>query len=96
MPFSPTSDQTLTRRTLLSGTAVATAASAASMMPMAALASSRAAKTNPCIAIHAEAGETLAAIAGDPAIAPELKARVAMTASCPHCGTRLAASRRNV
>ncbi|MEZ5872197.1 MAG: hypothetical protein R3D32_10160 [Nitratireductor sp.] len=93
MPFSSTTLQTLTRRKLLSGTAVATAAS---MLPVTALASSRAALVNPCIGIHAEAGQTLAGIAADPAIAPELKARVAMTASCPHCGTRLAAASRDV
>ncbi|MEZ5800852.1 MAG: hypothetical protein R3D29_10795 [Nitratireductor sp.] len=44
--------------------------------------------------MHAEAGQVLAGIAGDPAIAPELKSRIAMTASCPHCGTRLAGTMR--
>lgn len=101
MPFSLSqpSENQLTRRRLLAGSATLGAAGTlGSVLPVNAFAFAdpQPAIMNPCIGIHAEAGETLAGIAGDPGIAPELKARVAMTSSCPHCGTRLAATSRNV
>ncbi|MEZ5791181.1 MAG: hypothetical protein R3D34_10465 [Nitratireductor sp.] len=87
----------LTRRRLIAATAAGSAvASIASSLPLAtaAKAASGRVAANPCIEMHAEAGQVLAGIAGDPEIAPELKARIAMTASCPHCGTRLAGTMR--